>query len=147
MKEGEMMSKAYQLANDLWQNVITMDEFNAGMEKLNVETDNSAPERNRVWRRPNPTSQPRDYAAEAAMADLKRRAGIITENDTPQMLVSRGAQSVIDDAMNIIQNLDEIGGSESRSDYINAMNILIRELTKRRNTAAHMLKTDGDNPG
>ena len=78
------------------------------------------------------------------LKDIRRRAGIV-ENDNPQMLVSKGAQMVITDAMNVIQNLDEIGGSENRSDYINAMNILIAELTKRRDTATQMRQTDGNN--
>ena len=41
MKESQMMNKAYHLANDLWQKVITLDEFNAGMDAFNVETDNA----------------------------------------------------------------------------------------------------------
>ena len=80
---------------------------------------------------------------ESSLKDLQRRAGIV-EDESPQMLVSKAAQMIVSDAMNIIQNLDEIGGSETRSDYVNAMNIMIKELTKRRDTAAHMIKVDGD---
>ncbi len=78
MTELELMQRQQRLANDLWQKLITIEEFSAGMDKLNVETDNFVPHK-RTKQRPNPSSQALDYDAnpnveESELDDIRRRA-------------------------------------------------------------------------
>jgi len=85
VKELELMQRQQQLANDLWQQLITIEEFTAGMDKLNVETENfqtSARPNKRTVQRPNTGQRALDYdeninVEESELADLRRRAGIL----------------------------------------------------------------------
>lgn len=149
MTESEVMQRQQMLANDLWQKLISIDEFMAAMDKLNVETDN-------FEGGAQMSNQPQNYAAESEFADLRRRAGIteVAYTNRPggpvidkESGLSMGAKQVVSRTLDTVQDLDEMGGSDSRSDYIKAMGILIQELTKRRDTAAHLLRTDGENEG
>lgn len=51
------------------------------------------------------------------------------------MAMSTQAKSIVDAALLVINNLDEIYGAEDEQDYVLAMDALIFELTTRRDNA------------
>jgi hypothetical protein len=82
-----------------------------------------------------------ETAMESEIQNICRLAGITEEEESG---LSRGAQMIVQHTLDAVQDLDEMGGVTSLSDYVRAMETLIAELTKRRDVAADRINTEGD---